>query len=167
MAENLDNQKLRADNLAAIGIIHAGVNNNVLAISYYQNALKELEDTEVNQQVVSITNSIGEAYLDIDQFDSAEYYLTLAQSLLTPEMEFMNPQILFNLGESKTKQDQFEEARSLLYESIELGKQFNDLSTLINSYETIAKIELYYGQIQDALYHSALAMELAQSICVN
>lgn len=167
LADGLEDFSLDARNLGSVGVVFAAIDDNILAIKYYTDALNIYEFLGDRRGFIAMTNNIGKSYIDIAKFDSAEHYLNTAMSRITKEYDFMKPIVLFNIGDSKTKQDEFELALPLLEQALRLAEDFDDQRAMVRSFETIAKINLKDGMIEKALENTQNAVDLSRGMNVK
>ena len=112
---------LQARALNGKGIIFAMAGDNVQALNFFKESLKIYEDLKLDSRILVIRNNIGKSYLDINQIDSARIYLERGLAMIQESEEAIKPIMLFNYGETYFNSGQYDKAKELWAESLQLS----------------------------------------------
>lgn len=112
------------------------------AINQYNNALNLLEDIAIKDTIyVAINNKLGNAYLSLNNYNSAQSFFEVAEQIAT-NINFTRGKAnaKANLGASYEKKSEYLKAMQYEQESLELYKLLNDEKGTAKSFENIGSI---------------------------
>jgi len=132
------------------------------------NSFKILSRSEQDKDTVGIIkslNSIGWARLEMDQHDEAKKWFLKA--LGYNHSGWYNKEVIVvysNLAPCYGALGNLDSARYAVEKSIELSRRYNDLSSLANSLNTLANIELVLKEYDRAIHHVEQSIEIRKKI---
>ncbi|MHA1911932.1 MAG: tetratricopeptide repeat protein [Candidatus Kariarchaeaceae archaeon] len=149
-----------------MGIINRDIGNYDKALEYFKEALKIQEMLDNKRHISYSFNNIGLCLYDkgnledaLDYFNRSlkikrTHYSTIASIATT----------LNNIGASKAEMGQFDEAFDILAESLKLRKEANEPVFLARSYDELAKLERWRGNLTESIYLYEKALELLEPL---
>lgn len=161
IAETRGFEHLMAKNYGNIGNVYSAAGLDLDAIGYYRLELKLQEKLNTPFRLFAINNNIGKAYLDIDFYDSAHFYLNKAGMYLNDSFVHLHSILYFNLAEANFKEKKYAIADSLLGITLKNAEQFNSKRGIIRANQLMAELQRVYGNKQKALDHALLSTKLA------
>jgi CHAT domain-containing protein len=135
-----------------LGVVNWEIGNYIESIKYYREALKTnlILFSENSIDVAFNSFNIGEVYLDMNNLDSAEFYLKKTKSVFDEFIEIGHPYYMHlnnALAKMYLKKNQIIHSIDLYKTSIDIGlKNFRYHRDIAKSYEEIAK--LYFLQLK-------------------
>lgn len=150
-----------AKNLGNIGNVYAASGLDLDAIGYYKSELAIQKSKQDSFRLFAINNNIGKAFLNIDYYDSARYYLSMAADFLDPKFEHLHSIFYFNLAELNFKLGNLQKTDSLIQLTENNATQFNSKRGIIRVNQLQAELDRSMGKIDKALLHAQLAFDLA------
>lgn len=97
--------------------------NITKSIEIFLESLRFFENSQMPYWIAVISGNLAESYLKIGDLDSAERY---AQKVLSSEEAHTLPFALFNLGQIKKEQHEFDQAQIYFEQGLELSQQNGD-----------------------------------------
>lgn len=157
MAGKIDNDELKASSLNMLGVVYRRMDQVRMALDRHQMALSIAENSPLKSEYItkSITisyNSIGNIYLTLKQYESAEEYFRKALSL----EEFIHSKLglainYHNIGYTYEARGIFDQALTYYKKSLAYNEEINsDLGKVICN-NSIAQVYLKQGSYQKAL----------------
>lgn len=163
ISESNNFEQIIAKNLGNIGNIYAASGLDLDAIGYYRSELAIEKNKKDTFRLFTINNNIGKAFLDLNYYDSAHFYLNAATSYLNPRFEHLHSIYFFNQAELYFKEGQIEMADSLIQLTESNAKQFSSTRGIIRANQLRAEWYVQMGNHSQALDRSKLAFDLAVS----
>ena len=123
--------------------------------------LKLQEKLNTPFRLFAINNNIGKAFLDVDFYDSAHFYLDKASQYLSDNFIHLHSIFYFNLAETYFKERNYAVADSLLQITLANAEEFDSKRGIIRTNQLLAELQRVYGNKQQALDHAILSTKLA------
>ncbi|SFS87812.1 Tetratricopeptide repeat-containing protein [Zhouia amylolytica] len=157
IAKNIGNDELTTSALNMLGVVYRRMDQVRMALDRHQMALSIAENSDVKSEHItkSITisyNSIGNIYLTLKQYESAEEYFRKALSL----EEFIHSKLglainYHNIGYTYEAREVFDQALTYYKKSLAYNNEIDsDLGRVICN-NSIAQVYLKQGSFQKAL----------------
>lgn len=142
--------------LAGIHLFSGDYSN---ALDYFQTEVEHNIKTGIEQHCFTAYNLMGNIYNDIDDDKTAEEFFTKAKHIIDKYPDFLDiQQSLVYLNTSlivlKSKMEQYDEAKKLCFESIELAKNKNDKRLLPNLYSALSLIAYDTGEYDKGIEYA-------------
>lgn len=127
---NISNSYGEAIALNNLGIIYYKLKDYQKSISYFLQAKEVFETNGIENYTGTILNNLANIYFDLNEFDKVESNYNLAlQFSKQKEDSIMQARILANWADLRIYQEKYNEAKNMLYESLNLvGNQSNDIT---------------------------------------
>ena len=127
-------------------------NNSAAAVQHLQKVLQIAKANNDSSNYGGIFNQIGRLYTDIDEVDSAEFYLKLAQQEFNKTENSSSLYNLYaNLGYLYTNLSKIDSATFYIKESIKVAQKMNNLSLMANAQMSLSNIDIFFGNYEPAL----------------
>ncbi len=166
-ALKINHLSLTARNLGNIGLIYFGVGSYNLAIDFYQKSVP-IFLAENNEERLAITyNNIADAYLRLEQLDSAQYYIEKALPISERKRLVSYPLLLRNLGVVYFKRGNLQNAENYLNKALSFNELQLDKINLAASYRYLAKIALLKGDISASKKLILKSINFAESVRIK
>ncbi|WP_436514849.1 ATP-binding protein [Ekhidna sp. To15] len=156
-------EEIMAKNLGDIGNVYATCGLILDAIGYYKSELVIQKERQDTLRLYTINNSLGEAFLDLKNYDSANHYLQSAASFLVPQFEHLHSIYYYNQAELYFMKDQSDLADSLIALTLSNAQQFKSKQGIIRANQLRAEWELSMDNRTKALRHAQLAFTVAKA----
>ena len=150
LAHRLQDDYLEAKNLGNIGIIYASADNHASAIAHYRKALRLFKDLQHEERIAVTYNNLARSYIEIEQFDSAEWYLELALPIAEANTAALLPILYFKKADLYFRQKKYDEALLYLEKCKSVALQYDEQRSLIRSKQMLAEIRLKEGKVEEA-----------------
>lgn len=142
--------------LAGIHLFSGDYSN---ALDYFQTEVEHNIKSGIEQHCFTAYNLMGNIYNDIDDDKTAEEFFTKAKNLIDKYPDFLDiQQSVVYLNTSlivlKSKMEQYDEAKKLCFESIELSKNKNDKRLLPNLYSALSLIAYDTGEYEAGIEYA-------------
>ena len=154
----------------SLGVVFWRLGNYSESIKYYREALKTnlILFSENSIDVAFNSFNIGEVYLDMNNLDSAEFYLKKTKSVFDEFIEIGHPYYMHlnnAIAKLHYKKNQVKYAIDLYKYIIEVGlKKFSYHPDLVQSYEEIAKLYLLQFNYKSSEENFLLALDNFKSL---
>jgi two-component system sensor histidine kinase/response regulator len=164
IAKEIGDKELEARCLSIMANIFYTLGDYAQAIVYDREALEYFFEIQNQNRLIAMYNNIGLSFTKLNQYDSAEYFLSKAYNLSTGENEFLKPNIMINLGEISLRQKHYNETDKYFKGGLELAIKFDDLRAQSEIYLNLARIEMIHNNDSLALFYSKNAVLIVESI---
>jgi tetratricopeptide (TPR) repeat protein len=150
-----------------MGILHRTLGNYDKAIEYLKEAMKIYEKLD-NKRLISFSlNNLGVSNLSKGNLEEALDYFTRSLKMKRSNYSTEESSIastLTNIGTVKTEMGQFDEAFDVLIESLNIKKILNEPMNLAHSYNGLATLERWRGNLSESIYLYKKALEVLESL---
>ncbi len=139
--------------------IHLFSGDYSTALDYFQAEVEHNIKSGIEQHCFIAYNLMGNIYNDIDDHETASKFFTKAKDLIIKYPDFLDivhSEVYLNtsLIVLKSGLEQYEEAKQLCFQSIELAKQSNDKRLLPNIYSALSLICYDTGEHQKGIEYA-------------
>lgn len=166
-ALKINHNALAARNLGNIGLVYFGVGSYSLAIDFYQKSIPIFLE-ENNQERIAITyNNIADAYLHLEQIDSAQTYIEKALPISEQKHLPSHPLLLRNLGVVYFKRGDLANAELFLRKALSFNELQTDKINLAATYRYLSKIALAKKNVSLAKTYIQKAVAFAESVRIK
>ncbi|GAB5398778.1 MAG: hypothetical protein Aureis2KO_03630 [Aureisphaera sp.] len=149
LAKQYNLEKMQANTLFNLGIIHNSINDYSTAISYYEKSKEVIERLGLTGPLGNVLNNIGGCYFELFEYDTAIRYYKEALTIAEEQGDLNSVAIDYmNIGESLYKKGDLQGAKLNLEKAIEI------IST--GDFDP-ATVHLFYGRTLYALGDMELA----------
>lgn len=163
ISETNDLEGIIAKNLGNIGNVYAACGLYLDAIGYYRSELVIQKERQDTLRLYTINNSLAEAFLDLKNYDSANYYLESSASYLVPQFEHLHSIYYYNQAEFYFMLGKSDMADSLIARTLSNAQQFKSKQGIIRANQLRAEWELSMNNRTTALRHAQLAFTVAKA----
>jgi tetratricopeptide (TPR) repeat protein len=149
-----------------MGILHRNLGNYDKAIEYIKEAMK-IQKVLNNKRFISFSlNNIGLCHYNKGNLEEALDYFTrsLKMKRANQASSVSIASTLTNIGSIKAEIGQFDKAFDILIEALELKKIANEPVFLSRSYDELAKLERWRGNLSESIYLYEKALELVEPL---
>ena len=160
-AEKIDSKELIARNKGNLGSIYSTADESLIAVKYFKEALDYFLTTENRERIMAMYNNIGKAYLNLQNYDSADFYLNRSLVIADKEFPHITPIILFNIGDMEYRKGNQKNARSILTRCLDVSQEIGDIRGMTRSYQLLAEVFLLQKEIDSAFLYAALAKDIS------
>ncbi|WP_370088914.1 ATP-binding protein [Ekhidna sp.] len=167
LSETNNFEELVAKNYGNIGNVYNAVGFNLDAINYYRLELGIQEKYQRSRRLFAVYNNIARAFFNLNQYDSAHYYLNKAENKLEDSFIHLSPILYSNMAETYLKQGKLDIADSLLELTHTTSKKYDIKRTSLIANQLKAELERKKGDAAHALEHAILASEMATEMGVK
>ena len=167
LAKEINDTYLIGKNQGNIGIIYGAAGNRESAIMHYREALSTFLEIEHKERIAVTYNNLGKAYLELSQYDSAQYYLELAEPMAREARESLLPIVYFNLADTHYRQGQYSKAKEWLKFSEKIAIRRQEKRALVRSKQMLAEICRVEGRLQAAFDLASTAVRLAETTAIK
>ncbi|MHA1911933.1 MAG: tetratricopeptide repeat protein [Candidatus Kariarchaeaceae archaeon] len=149
-----------------MGILHRNLGNYDKAIEYLKEAMK-IQELLNNKRLISYSlNNIGLCLYNKGFIEEALDYFTRSLKMKRAHYSTSSTiaSTLSNIGSIKAEMGQFDEAFDILIEALELKKLNIEPVFLARSYNELAKLERWRGNLTESIYLYDKALELLEPL---
>ncbi|MEP1342649.1 tetratricopeptide repeat-containing sensor histidine kinase [Ekhidna sp.] len=161
LSESNRYQEIGAKNLGNIGDIYAASGLDLDAIGYYKSELDIQKKVNNRFRLFTVNNSLGQAFLGLNNYDSAHFYLDQASNYLDKEFEHLHSIFFFNQAELNFKEGKTLEADSLINLTYQSSTNFDSRRGKVRANQLRAELYRSNGKLEQALNHARIAFDLA------
>jgi len=147
--------------LVDLGNIHANLNNYLLALENFHNALALFKKSRDRKSKIRCLNNIGWQYVLLGNYDSAKYYFENALPIAHQENSRFLAYLYDNLGETYTRQRQYKKAIPYLQNGLKYAKKFNNKRIELVVYRVLGEIHFEQQEVDSAEHFAQKSLELA------
>ncbi len=149
-----------------MGILHRNLGNYDKAIEYIKEALKIQEVLNNKRLIASSLNNIGLCLYNKGNLEEALDYFTRSLEMKRAYYSTSTTiaSTLSNIGTIKAEMGQFDKAYEILLEALELKKLKIEPVFLARSYDELAKVERWRGNLSESVYFYEKALELLEPL---
>ncbi|WP_462253072.1 tetratricopeptide repeat-containing sensor histidine kinase [Ekhidna sp.] len=162
ISETNEYEAIMAKNLGNIGNVYAACGLMLDAIGYFKSELEIQKDVNDSLRLFTVNNSIGEAFLNLKNYDSARYYLASASSFLDPKFEHLHSIYYFNQAELYFMEGENSMADSLIKLTLNSAETYKSNRGIIRANQLRAEWKLKMDDGEEALKNAELAFKLAK-----
>ncbi|MBX7126514.1 MAG: tetratricopeptide repeat protein [Cyclobacteriaceae bacterium] len=164
MAEKARLPDLIALNVGRMGLIYAASGIYTTANQYYRRAIPLFKEAGNMDQIHITYNNLGKSFLELNDLDSAEVYLTRAKRIKEENHLAERPIVLFNLAELYFKRGKFQLSEQYLERTLKGALRSNDRRAQARYFQLRAELSLRRQDIPRAYGQSLRAVQLADSV---
>jgi tetratricopeptide (TPR) repeat protein len=149
-----------------MGILYRDLGDYNKAIEYFKDAMK-IQEIHDNKRLISYSlNNIGLCLFDKGNLEEALNYFTrslkIKRTYYSTSVSIATT--LNNLGSIRSEMGQFDEAFDILSESLDIRKKANEPIFLARSFDELAKLERWRGNLSESIYLFEKALELLEPL---
>ena len=136
------------------------------ALMYYKQATKihETYTSILSTRLPNTLNNIGNAFLYLNQIDSANYYVQKAFDLFIQSKTVLNPLVFLNLANIQVKLGKNKLAIDYFHKGLELSQKTNNLQVYARITNDLAKNFQKTNQLDSCIYYAKKGLTEAQLI---
>jgi len=147
--------------LVDLGNIHANLNNYLLALDNFHNALALFDKLGNQKSKVRCMNNIGWQHVLLENYDSAKYYFESALPIAHEKNSRFLAYLYDNLGETYTRQKQYQKAVPYLQNGLKYARKFNNKRIELVVYRVLGEIHFEQQEVDSAEYFAQKSLDLA------
>ena len=156
--------KNRANIYAVLGNIYFTTKEYEEALEYYEKALKEAEDIDYDERVITVKGDIANLYIETDRLDEAEEILISIKEKASEIHAKAVPQIFLRLARIEYQRDRLDEARELIGKAIKVSERKEWKRDLAEAREALARVYEKEGKYEEAKKEYSVSKKLFKEI---
>lgn len=134
------------------------------AIAFFQSAARNYQLAKDDFSLTKSHINLGNAYLSVDQLDSALYHYNLAEQISADRFTGLHALIFQNKGALFYRTNQLDSALVYFERSIAMGEEGNDIESKMTALMNIGNIQVDKGQFRESVVSYLKSYEFAQSM---
>jgi len=147
---------------------YSSLGENIRALEIYYDAFEYSEQHENLYEIAVASNHIGNLFLDLENFEQAEFFLKYSESTSEKiELASNLTRVYLNLGNLYSNTGEYDLAEQYYARSLEMRGKINDDAGKVRIYYSMGLMELQRGNYEEARDHLQRAVVMSQEMGIT
>ena len=149
--------------LTYIGNVYRTLNEPQKAINFYRQAML-ISESNHHSFASNLKMNIGNTFIQLNQIDSALYYLQTAQNEMLKTHPNVHPLVYIGIGTIQTKLKNYKQAFDYYQKSLQVAEKEKTPRWISVTFRNIANLYKEQNQRDSSIYYAKKSLEIAESI---